>query len=128
MAIAIDEVTKIISIPQADLTFISGTTYQLDTDAFRLELKNWEASLPGSWRSRTHLHNPEYVISGVTYARAINIINGYTVTFEDGQYRVLLTGSNNNILDVTNVNQVSIVPLNSAGLVVVPTLRAGSIR
>jgi hypothetical protein len=120
MAISVDEVTKIITIPKADLTFLSGIDYELDTNAFRLELKTWEASEAGSWRSITNLHNPEYIISGVTYARAINIINGYTVTFEDGQYRVFLVGSNNNILDVVNVNQVSVSPLNSAGLIVGP--------
>jgi len=118
MAISVDEVTKIISIPKADLIFISGTTYELDTEVLRGELRVWEATTPGSWRSITHNRFPPYIISGVTYAQAINITNGYTITFEDGQYRVLLTGSNNNILDVSNVNQVSIAPQNSAGLVI----------
>jgi len=49
----------------------------------------------------------------------VEIINGYTVTFEDGQYRVTLLGANSNVADVTNVNQVSIQPNNSAGQVVV---------
>ena len=40
----------------------------------------------------------------------IEIINGYTVTFQDGQYRVRFVGSNNNISDVANLNQVSLLP------------------
>lgn len=121
MAISVNEVTKVIFIPQADLTFVSGDTYQLDTNAFRLELKNWESSTEGSWRSITNKHNPPVTVGGTTLARTIEIINGYTIHFEDGQYRVILQGSNNNIIDVAVVNQVSIVPQNSAGLVVIET-------
>jgi hypothetical protein len=47
----------------------------------------------------------------------IEIINDYTVTFEDGQYAVNLVGANSNIADRVNVNQVSVRAANSAGLV-----------
>jgi len=47
----------------------------------------------------------------------VEIINGYTITFEDEQYAVTLIGANNNILDVINFNQVSVRPTNSAGLI-----------
>lgn len=119
MAITVDEVTKVISVPQADLTFIGAGIYNLDTNVFRLELRAWEASDAGSWRSITHKHNPDVTVGGVTLADVLEIINGYTITFEDLQYRVILIGTNNNILDVANVNQVSIAPTNSAGLQVV---------
>jgi hypothetical protein len=59
------------------------------------------------------------VLGGVTYSRFIEFINGYTITFEDDQYAVNLVGSNNNISDVTNVNQVSVRSQNSAGLITV---------
>lgn len=121
MTIAVDEVTKIISIPKADLTLVSGITYTHDTDAFRLELRNWESSEAGSWRSITHSHNQDVTIGGVILIDVIEIINGYTITYEDGQYRVILQGSNNNILDVANVNQVSISPTNSAGNIITET-------
>lgn len=118
MAISVDEVTKVISVPKADLTLVGpGERYTHDTDAFRLELREWESSTPGAWRSITHTHNTTVTISGTVLARAIIIVNGYTITYEDGQYRVTLLGSNNNIVDVANVNQVSIVPTNSAGLI-----------
>jgi hypothetical protein len=57
-------------------------------------------------------------VGGVVLARVVEIINGYTVTFEDGMYRVTLVGANSNISDVTNLNQVSIASTNSAGLIV----------
>jgi hypothetical protein len=38
MAISIDWGTKVIFVPQADLTFVSGTLYSLDVDQFRKDL------------------------------------------------------------------------------------------
>jgi hypothetical protein len=38
MALSIDWNTLTITVPQADLTFVSGTLYELDTEAFREEL------------------------------------------------------------------------------------------
>lgn len=118
MAISVNEVTKVITIPQADLTSLGGSDYELDTNALRLELKNWEASVAGSWRSITHLHNLPVTVGGVTLARTFEIINGYTIEFQDvgSPYRVNLVGSNNNILDVKVLNQVSVASANSAGL------------
>lgn len=125
MAISIDWATKIISIPKADLTLVSGTLYSLDTDEFRLDLRALEASETGAAFDATHSHNTTYEISGVTYARALILENGYTVTIEDGQYRVRLDGSNNNILDVLNLNQVSVASQNSAGLIEVEAGEGG---
>ncbi len=109
--------TKVISVPQADLTFISTGVYQLDINAFRLVLKDLEDNEDGMPFPKTHNHNTQVVLSGVTYARVIEIINGYTITFENLQYAVNLVGANSNIPDVINVNQVSIRSSNSAGLV-----------
>lgn len=117
MTISVNEVTKVIDVPQADLTPLGGDVYSQDTDAFRLELKDWESSTPGAWRSITNKHNSTVTVGGTVLARVIEIINGYTITYEDGQYRVILLGSNNNFIDVANVNQVSIVPTNTAGLI-----------
>lgn len=117
MAITVAWATGVISVPQADLALISGSLYELDLDVFRLALKALEASEEGMAWPDTHLHNTEVVLGGVTYARTVEIINGYTVTFEDGQYAVRLSGANSNVEDVTNVNQVSIRSQNSAGLI-----------
>ena len=122
MAISINWATKVISIPQADLTWISGTLYELDTDVFRLTLKNLEDDEDGMAFERTHKHNTEVTVAGTTYARTVEIINGYSVEFEDGQYSVRLIGSNNNLFDVENgilvQNQVQVIPGNAAGLIV----------
>jgi len=47
----------------------------------------------------------------------VEIINGYTVTFEDDSYAVNLVGANSNIADVVNLNTVSVRAANSAGLI-----------
>jgi hypothetical protein len=86
---------------------------------FRLDLRSLEDDSAGMPYLRTHKHDTETTLGGVTYARKIELINNYTVTFEDGQYIVELTGANNNILEKTNYNQVSVREKNSAGLVVV---------
>jgi hypothetical protein len=119
MAISINWSTKIISVPKSYLTLVSGSVYELDTDQFRLDLKALEDDEVGIPHLDTHRHNTEVVLAGVTYSRFIEFINGYTITFEDDQYAVNLVGSNNNISDVTNVNQVSIRSQNSAGLITV---------
>lgn len=121
MATSIDWGTSTINVLKADLTFISGTLYELDTEQFRLDLKALEASEGGMPFFDTHIHSTEVSVAGVTYARVIEITNGYSVTFEDGQYTVNLKGSNNNIFDVANgilnQNQVQIISNNSAGLI-----------
>jgi len=117
MAISIDWNSKIVTVPQAYLTPLGGSLYELNLNTFRLSLKDLEDDEDGIVFPKTHNHNPPVTVSGVTVARVIEIINGYTVTFEDGQYAVNLVGANSNVADVTNVNQVSIRPFNTAGLV-----------
>ena len=122
MAISIDWGTKVISVPQSYLTNISGTLYELDTEQFRLDLKALEDDEAGMPFPDTHRHATQVTVAGVTYARVIEIINGYSITFEDGQYSVRLVGSNNNFFDVENSilnqNQVQVIAQNAAGLIV----------
>ena len=123
MALSVTWGTKIINVLQADLTPVTGTLYELDTDQFRKDLKNLEDGEDGMPFPDTHTHNTEVTVAGVTYARFIEIINGYSITFEDAQYSVRLAGSNNNFFDVENgilnQNQVQIIPGNAAGLITV---------
>lgn len=121
MAVAINWATKVINVPQSFLTFISGANYRLDVDELRLALKDIEDSDDGLAFDDTHRHNLPVTLSGVTYARTFEVINGYTVTFEDTgtPYTVLCVGANHNIGDVKNVNQVSLIVGNSAGLIMV---------
>lgn len=121
MAISINWATQVITIPQADLTLISGALYELDVDVLRLALKDIEDGDEGIAFPDTHRHNTQVTLSGVTYARTFEIVNGYTITFEDvgTPYTVRCVGANHNIADVKNVNQVSLIIGNSAGLIVV---------
>ena len=115
--IEINWATKVIFVPKFFLTLLGGNLYELDTNAFRLALKNLEDDEAGMIYPVTHNHNSTVLLGGIEYARIIEMINGYTVTFEDGQYSVSLVGSNNNIADVVNINNVSVRSNNSAGLI-----------
>ena len=125
--ISVNWETGVISVPQSYLTLVSGTLYELDIDDFRLDLKALEASEGMVWPD-THVHNTQVLISGLVLARVVEIINGYTIEFEDGQYAVNLGGANSNILDVLVRNQVSVASQNSAGLIASEALRRGAIR
>lgn len=120
MTITIDWATKIISVQKIDMELIQSNPIEirkLDLDWFRLQLRALESSEEGEPFLPTHIHNTEVIVSGVTLARVVEIINGYTVVFEDGQYMVNLVGANSNVADVTNLNQVSIRSFNTAGLI-----------
>jgi len=121
MATSVNWLTGEIFVPRADMPVIqvSPEIRELDTTQFWLDLKDLEATVDGIPWPDTQTNFPSYVISGVTYAQAFLIIPPYFVTFEDGQYGVNLTGTNNNILDVATQNQVRIGSNNSAGLQVV---------
>lgn len=120
MAISIGWATdQVITIPRADMPIIqvSPEVRELDVAQFWLDLKDAERTADGMPWPDTQTNNPQYTISGITYAQGFLIIPPYTVTFEDGQYAVSLTGANNNIIDVANSNQVRILGNNSGGLI-----------
>lgn len=120
MSVSIDWGNKIINVPKAYLTLIQATPTEireLNIDSFRYDLRALEASDEGVVFDYTHSHNAPVSVGGVTLARVVEIVNGYTITFEDGQYAVNITGGNSNIGDNVNVNQVSVRSANSAGLI-----------
>lgn len=121
MALSINWATRVISVPQAFLTLVSFGVYELSVEVFRLALKDIEDSEDGAAFPDTHRRNSPVSLSGVVYAQTFEIINGYTVTFQDtgSPYTVRVTGGNHNLADVKNVNNVSLLVGNSAGLIVV---------
>lgn len=124
MPISIDPATYIIYIPQSYLTNVSGTLYELDVEQFRLDLIDWEDSEDGMWMPRTHNHASEVSLSGVVYARSVEIRVPYTIEFEDtgAPYRVRCAGANHNIADVAVLGgEVSLIVNNAAGLVIAET-------
>ena len=115
----INYLTKVISVPQSFLTFVSGVLWTLDTNAFRIALRDLEDNEAGEPQPITHNHNTSVLLGGVQYARVIEILSPYTITFEETgtPYIVSLAGSNNNILEKTNLGTVQILSNNSAGLI-----------
>lgn len=119
MAITINWSTKVITIPKADTTLVDigpPELRSLNVNTFRLALKALEDDEEGIPFDNTHIHNTEVTVGGITYARFIEIINGYTITFEAGAYAVDLSDANNNIIDVLNLNSTQVRSNNSAGL------------
>lgn len=111
---------RIIFIPKTETTLIQSVPTEvrtLDINVLRLALKDLEDDEEGSPFPDTHRHNTEVSVGGVLLARVVEIINGYTITFEDGVYGVTLYGANSNIADVLNRNSVSVTVANSAGLI-----------
>lgn len=123
MAISVNWITKVVIIPQADLTPLSAGRYELDVNSFRLALKDIEDSEEGIAFPDIHKHTTELVLSGVTYSRFVEIINGYTIELQDTgtPYVVTCVGANHNIADVKVLNNVSLIVGNSAGLITVAT-------
>ncbi len=120
MTISVNHLTRVISIPKADLTLVQASPTEireLDLGKFKLWMRDWEDSEDGISMPPVISHNTEVTVGGLTLARVIEIINGYTVTFENGAYAVNLTNANSNVGDVVNVNNVSVRANNSAGLV-----------
>lgn len=120
---SINWTNKRITLQQSELTLVSGVLYELDVDAFRLALKDIEDSEEGVAFDVTHRHNTQVVLSGVTYARTFEIINGYSLAFEDtgSAYTVRCVGANHNLADVfvPGGSEVSLIIGNSAGLIAV---------
>lgn len=129
--ISIDWISKVISVPKSApemdlIQSVPTVIYDLDLNAFHIKLRDLEAALGGAPWATTHSHDGESTLGGLTYARKIQIIGGYTVTFEDDQYAVNLVGANSDVADKTNVNQVSVRPQNAAGLISSPAIEYAS--
>ena len=109
--------TKVIYVLQSELAPLGGSFYEYDIDTLRLALKTLEDDADGMTLDDTHKHTPPTTLAGVTFARQVQIINGYTVTFQDGSYSINIIGGNSNLGDVINRNSVGVNTANSAGLV-----------
>lgn len=121
MTISVDWPSRVILVPKADMTLIQISPIEvreLDMDVFRLALKALEEGEAGIPNVDTHRHNAPVTIGALVLAMVVEIINEYTVTFEDGAYLVNAVGANSNIADRMNPNNVSLRTANSAGLIV----------
>lgn len=128
MAISVNWVTGVIHVPKTYLTLVVGSVYSLDVNLFRKDLRDLEDSEDGRAWSRILNHNTEVSLSGVSYARIVEILTPYTIEFEDGNYSVSCLNANHNIADVKVVNSVSLIVNNSAGLVNLPELQSSAFK
>ncbi len=124
MALTVDYATLVWSVLQADLSFISGTLYDLDTNQLKLDMGLELASETGIWMPDSFVHNTEVTVAGTTFARTIEVVNGHSITLEDTMvaYSVRLINSNNNMFDIENsimnpTGLVTVISTNSAGLI-----------
>lgn len=128
MAISINWLTRVITVPRADMTLVQTVpteVRELKINDFRLALKDIEDD-EGMPFQTTHNHYPEVAVGGLVLARVVELLPPYTVTFEDGQYAVNLIGANSNIGDRVNPNQVSVRSFNSAGMTSSPLIEYAS--
>ena len=121
MAISVNPITKVISIPQADLTLVSGTLYELNLNTLRLWLKEWEYSVEGIVQTKTNDHASEFDLGTFVLGRSFKILPPYSIEFENGAYTVNLLDAHANVSDVASgilvQNQVQVIPPQLPGLV-----------
>lgn len=120
MAYIVNWATKVVVIPKADITLISSSpeVYSLDVLDFWGKIHIIQSSDNGMPYLDIMRSNVPVTLGGVTYARSVEVINGYRIEFENGSYQINLSGANNNLLDARVQNSVSLNSSNSAGLVV----------
>lgn len=111
--------TKVVTIPKADTVFVSNPpdVRSLDVTTLWTNLIDIQDGEEGISYLDIVRNTPPLTVAGVTLARVIEIINGYTITFENGAWAVNIVGGNSNLADVVNKNSVSVNTGNSAGFI-----------
>lgn len=128
-AIEIDWATKTIIIPRGEMLLLQSAPIeirQLNLDDFRKRLRDLEDDEQGMVFPVTHNYAQPTNVGGVTLASVVEILDPYTVTFEDGAYAVNIVGGNTNLADKVNINNVGVRTTNSAGLQDLAALQASS--
>ena len=117
MSYSVNWTTKVITVPLADMTLVSGSNYTLDADDFWIEMRRLEASpSDGLWAEQVVEYVNTQILSGITYSAIVKVINGYTWDTDTTNKNISLTGSNSNLLDVFIPGSgISVLANNSAG-------------
>lgn len=129
MAISINWVTGVIFVPRADgvlLSTVPNELRQYDVNDIQSQIRFLESSEEGRPFPIAVRYSAARTLGGSTFAGFVEITDYYFFEFEDGVYRATLVGDNNNILDRTLLNSVSVQSNNSAGLINQDTLLAGA--
>jgi len=117
MSYSVNWATKVITVPLADLTLISGSNYSLNTGDFWIEMRRLEASpSDGLWAEQTTEYVNTQLLSGITYSAIVKLINGYTWDTDTTDKNIFLVGFNSNLLDVFIPGDgISVLANNSGG-------------
>jgi hypothetical protein len=133
VALVFDYNTRIIQIPKADLLLVStvpSEVRQLDINDLRLWLHDEQDDERGIVFVKMFDNQPPKTISGVTLARVLEILDPWTIEFDDtggtDLYSVNIVGGNSNLADVIVKNTVGVNTANSAGLQDPFALQAGA--
>lgn len=119
MAYTVNWITKLITIPQADLTLISGDNYSLDMADVHSEIRRLEWALTdGLWAPEIINFYPTVTLSGIAKTPTVEFKNDYTVQFGGSNYNVSVSGYDTNMADVlVPGNGINVVFNNSVGKV-----------
>ena len=123
MTVSIDPATRVITVQQGDMTLVTGTLYEHNTETFRQTMNDLMDDEEGIVFPDWAVRNAPVTVAGTTFAQTIEVINGFSIEYDDtpGAYSVRLAGSNNNLFDVENgilaQNSVQVISTNSAGLI-----------
>lgn len=121
MAPTIDWPTGVITIPKSDSTLLQATPVErrsLDLTQLILDIRALESGDAGRPFPIVARYTSSSTLAGTEFASQLQINSEYySVTFENGSYQLVLDGANSNITDVLNLNNVQVIPQNSAGLV-----------
>ena len=117
MAISVDWSSGppyLITIPQSDLTLVSGTRYQITVNTLWQLLREFSETQEGIARIVTYRRT-----AATASTPAITEINDptYSCEFEDGLYSVDIIDGNTNFRDVEVKNQVSVGTNNTTGFI-----------
>ena len=76
LEVSVDWPNSIINVTRSGLTLVQSNPTeirQMDLNEFRLKLKDLEDNPEGITYLKTHDHNPEVTVGGVTLAEALNV-------------------------------------------------------
>ena len=129
MAYSVDFEARIITVPRADLIFLSLNRYKLDLDEFRRKCRALESDpLEGLSYPPIIEYYPAVDTGDVILGRVVLIINGYQLELEDTveRYSALFDGANTNLHNNSLITNGIPTPNNSAGLQDLSTLLASA--
>jgi len=120
MAISLIIPGRIIYIPQADLTEVSGSptnVFSIDVNFLHNTLRTLMTLEANDIYENTHEHVAPFVLGQITLFRVLKIVGDWVVEFEDTgtPYAVQILGGNTNIDEKAVINNVSVRSFNSAG-------------